>query len=581
MKRISLKGISLVLAVLMMTFALPVTVGATADLPLTQVYNVNVSAGKPVYMHDGNSNTTTKLTDGAYSGASYVCGSTTDHSSQEYALPSGAKVNGSTGQADQWYLIDLGQRVKITDVKLWTRTDTTANTVHLSCFDILVSNTEDFADYQTIGSQGRLAEAWDVNTPFVAKGNGGYYRYVKVQKTIGTFHIFSELEVMADMTATEISRGKATTAMITAKDAENTTINTTEETELLTDGIVNTIGNRWYYYNGNWPEPYPYATVDLGEDMVVDYVQMWAGSGNTNAASVRFWEVYGRNATAGNGVLPVAEGATVGAYDTTTATKLGETTGTEATAKALMPLRSNNEEAYFQAATNGTKYRYLTFVKTGLEVWLSEVRALQFSPQVVGVAYGDGEITVSFSNKMDLASIKAANFTLSSGAVLTAPASLGTGWEDGFDVTFTYTGSINADDTLSIPAGVKDADGRETIAATMALGSFDASISITDSEGVAAETLVAGTTYTATAAIDAVAGMDADQKAMLCVAVKHAGETVPVLASCTTALISIEGVGTRTESITVTPESGDIIEVFLLEVGTLKPLTAHISKTVS
>jgi len=580
MKRISLKGISLLLIVLIALLALPVTAGAEADLPGMQVYNLNVSAGKPVYKHDGNDgNTTTKLTDGAYAGASYVCGSTTDFSTQEYALPSGAKVAGSTGQIDQWYLIDLGQRVKITDVKLWTRTDMAANTVHMSCFDVLVSNTEDFKEYQTIGSQGRLTEAWDVNTPFVAKGNGGYYRYVKVQKTIGTYHLFSELEVMADMAATEISRGKTATAMDTAKDAENNTINTMVETEQLTDGVVNTIGNRWYYYNGNWPEPYPYATVDLGKDMVVDYVQMWSGSGNTNAASVRFWEVYGRNAAAGNGTLATAEGATVGAYDASTATKLGSTSSSEAIALTQLPLRTNNEEAYFQAATNGAKYRYLTFLKTGLEVWLSEVRALQFTPQVVGVSYGDGEMTISFSNKMDIASFADKAFTV--GAVTLTDAQVESGWEGGFDVTFTYTGSINAGDTLAVPAGLKDVDGRETAASTIGLGAFTVATAITDSTGTAAETLTAGEAYTVTAAIDTVAGIDASRKAVLYVAVKNMTGTATVLTSCTSDVVPVQGIGERTASITVTPKSGDIVEVFLLEQDTLQPLVAHISKTVS
>jgi len=57
--------------------------------------------------------------------------------------------------------------------------------------------------------------------------------------------------------------------------------------------------------------------------------------------------------------------------------------------------------------------------------------------------------------------------------------------------------------------------------------------------------------------------------------------TATVLTSCTSDVVPVQGIGERTASITVTPKSGDIVEVFLLEQDTLQPLVAHISKTVS
>ena len=139
--------------------------GVMAEESLTKTINKNVAINKYVYAGDGNAGPTgagQALTDGRRNMdyTIYLADNHITHKGtlNEYSgiLPSGALgVQASTGASD-WYMIDLGRKYNITNVKLYAHTTYNesgaigATSRYMSNVEVQLSNTEDFAQYENV-----------------------------------------------------------------------------------------------------------------------------------------------------------------------------------------------------------------------------------------------------------------------------------------------------------------------------------------------------------------------------------------------------------------------------------------------
>ncbi|MBE7040656.1 MAG: hypothetical protein E7400_01670 [Ruminococcaceae bacterium] len=489
--------------------------------------NVNVALNKPIYASNTGCPTT-----GNYAVSKLVDGSTTGfvapadaYNTDKVTLPSGAKADPSTSQANDWYMIDLGRRYEVSSVVVHPAADKPA--ANYWGFVIEGSNDETFANSVPLGEVKVNDANIDGSTAVTFNGDGGAYRYIRLRKTANTYYLYSEIEVFANMTITDVARGKATEwgdaySTLTGDKAVDGSTSTAWRLSGLTSSVTNLV-------------------VDLGAEYPVEMAQMYRASSYTDKAYTKF-NVYGYSAAAG-------KPAKTGTPANPTAT-LFTTAGLSASSQYFDFVQGN--------------YQYLALSKPNkTALALAEFKAFVVNPVAYGAEAKNGKLTVSFTDKMETSTLVASNFSID-GVTLSDPV-VSTGWDGGYDVTFNYTGTIADGAELTISDKVRNQNGIEMAAEKTLTVKADLYTIEQDGANVAAP--VAGTACSITANFIP----KANATVIMYVAVKT---TDGVLVSCTPSLATPVTLG-ELATVTienVTPKTGEKLCLFLWENGALKPL---------
>jgi len=493
--------------------------------------NVNVAKGKAVYAgNTNNQEEASKLVDGLYTN---IVAPADSYSGAEVALPSGNTTAGATSNANDWFMIDLGRRYKVSSVVVHPRsTNQAAGYMH--GFVIEGSNDETFVNAVPLGEVKNNDPNVDGTTAVSFDVGGAGYRYIRLRKTVGTYHVYSEIEVFADMTITDVARGKSTEwgaaySTLTGDKAVDGNTSTAWRLAGLTSAITNLV-------------------IDLGGEYPVEVAQLYRASSYTSKDYTLF-NVYGYSASA-------TKPATTGTPENPTAT-LFTTTGLSASSE------------YFDF--NQGSYQYLVLSKPNKKALaLAEFKAFVVNPEAYSaVINDDNTITISFTDKMEITTLVENNFTID-GVALSNPK-VTTDWDGGYDVTFDYDGTIANGQTLTISDKVRNLNGIEMASAQTITLEADTFTVVCDGEKV--EKIKAGASHDVTATFVS----EKTGNVKLYVAVKKGNtfiscvvsENTPVTAG-ETATITLMG---------VTPKAGEKICIYLWEDGTLKPVCESLTLT--
>lgn len=492
--------------------------------------DVNVALNKTVIASNTGCPTT-----GNYAVSKLVDGSTTgfiapadEYSADQITLPSGAKTNPSTSQANDWYMIDLGRRYAVSEVVVHPVAGKPV--ANYWGFIIEASNDETFANCVSLGEVKENDATVDGTTAVTIAGDGSAYRYIRLRKTANTYYLYSEIEVFADVTITNVAQGKATewgAAYSTLTGDKAVDGKTGDSYSWRLAGVTSSITN---------------LVINLGAEYPVEMAQMYRASSYTDVAFTLF-NVYGYSAAAG-------KPAVTGTPANPTAT-LFTTTGLTTASK------------YFDFAQGN--YRYLVLSKPKSKALaLAEFKAFVVNPVAYSaVVNGDNTITISFTDKMEITTLVASNFSID-GITLSNPVVTG-GWDGGYDVTFDYNGTIVNGDKLTISSKVRNQNGIEMAA--------DKTLSIKANIFTVEQNDSAVTKPVGNVACNVIANFipEADATVVLYVAVKTdkgvlinciPGEPVAVTA----------GVKSQVSVADITPKAGEKLSFFLWENETLKPL---------
>jgi len=420
-----------------------------ADLALLRTHeDVNVALNKPIIAgNPNNQSEAEKLNDGSY--VNIVAALTNGYPAEgtTVTLPSGeATATAATSNADDWFMIDLGRRYAISEVKVWPRSSGNVD-VYMQNFTIEASNTETFTDAVPLGKIGTEGVTDEVK-PIVINGDGNAYRYIRLKKTGGTFHVYSEIEVFASMKAQEVSRNRNTWATFSSPATS------AYGSANIVDGTVHNPNKIWLIqsYNAN-NDALPWvAVVDLERDYPLGMIEMFSRSLDCAATYRSNWQIWGFTDADGTPVVQTEDGIEA---DLSAGDKLYSNTGAYPNTGLKLSVSSKN------------KYRYLAFAKTRNEVSaVSEIRAEVLLPQITKVSRkSETEIGVSFTEKMDLASLTAEGaitVKTTGGETLTPTVTLtdATAWDGGYDVTLTFAENLPTSGmTLTIDGSVKDVNG--------------------------------------------------------------------------------------------------------------------------
>lgn len=495
---------------------------------------VNVALNKTVYA--GNNGC---LNFEGYAASNLVDGSTSNlvlppdsRSSEQVTLPSGAKVDASMSNADDWYMIDLGRRYAVSSVVVHPRA-TGHEPVYMQGFAIEASNDETFATYVPLGGVKADDTSVDGTTAVTVQGDGGAYRYIRLRKTAGTYHIYSEIEVFADMTITDVARGKTTEWGDAAAASTNgdKAVDGSTSTAWRLSGAPNQITN---------------LIIDLGAEYPVEIAQLYRASSYTHKDYTDF-NVYGYAASA-------TKPATLG-------------TPANPTATLFISNGLSTSSQYFDFTPGSYKYIVLSETKhNGLA--LAEFKAFVVNPKAYSAVAKGGKLTVSFTDKMEISTLVASNFAID-GVTLSDPV-VTSGWDGGYEVTFDYSGTVENGDALTIDGKVRNENGIE-MAANQTLSVVKNTFTI-EQNNVEVAKPVAGTACKITASFVP----DADATAIMFVAIKGADDR---LISCK---MSEETAITAGASATltvngVTLKAGEKLCLFVWEKGTLRPIVTNLT----
>lgn len=361
----------------------------------------------------------------------------TEHSRSDSYDPQ-AIVDDNVANSNFWYgyvdssvrpniTIDLQRRYPIETIRIFDRGDSTMPT--RGEFEIWGADTENFSD-------GRLLFELSDNSAFPEKfdyiielNDKPVCRYIRYQAKNAAAVYLREIQVFATVTATEISRNATTytTANLGASSMGG---------NKAVDGQFND-GNSMYLKSGpgeaNFPGIYSALTVDLGSVQHVDMLEMYDRfvEGSNNNDYLGNFTIYGSNEGVITDFTATAPGS-ANAYqkiDKTDFEALTREDGTTCVYSALAgipsavsvytandgstytpyPHRANQDDrSCWQATLNNTEsFRYLTYRKNKASetswnfVHMSEFRAYQFRPEIFGITYADGVITMDCSEELD------------------------------------------------------------------------------------------------------------------------------------------------------------------------------------
>lgn len=411
--------------------------------------NNNVALYKPVYAGcPQNSHKLHFLTDGAASTVNFVHpnGSVAGAYTGTVPLPSGATVASATSQANDWFIIDLGKRYKIDSVNVHARA--TNHNRFMQHFNVEASNTEDFTEYAILGQRGATTDCPEY---FTAKGNGNYYRYVRIRKTASSEYGFSEIEVFADYSTLEVSRFR--NAEANKQSATSSNIGG----EVLVDGIVNDATKCWVIESNNaLPSN---VVVDLEKDYPIGVIRMFSRWGYDGRLNFRTnWAVYAYTNAQGK--------PDPNTTDFSDAKKLIDV-------KDAFPgngIDSKNPVGLCATFSGAESYRYLVFAKTAAESGaLGEIRAEIMMPEITEASRNDSSsIKVGFSDKIDINTLNNSTISLTdvsgntyelSDVSFTVDAE---NWDGGYDAILTFSEELpDTSLTLTLDGGIKTLGGTD------------------------------------------------------------------------------------------------------------------------
>lgn len=503
--------------------------------------NVNVAKGKAVYAgNTNNQEEASKLVDGLYTN---IVAPADSYSGETVALPSGNTTAGATSNADDWFVIDLLRRYKISEIVVHPRSTSQA-AGYMHGFVIEGSNDESFANAVPLGKVENNDPDVDGTTAVSFDVGGAGYRYIRLRKTVGTYHVYSEIEVFADMTITDVARGKSaeTRYYLTSGSIKF-------DGKYLLDGNTTSSSYGWRVPSKQNVEMPNNTIIDLGSEYPLETAEIYS----YQSASVykRHIDVYGYSAAAGNPGITTKN-------DSSDAVKLFGTGSTFDTKSKTFDFRQGS-------------YQYVVLSKTADEAtWLTEFKAFVVNPEAYSAVVNDNNtITISFTDKMEIATLIENNFTID-GVALSNPH-VTIGWDGGYDVTFDYDGTIANGQTLTISDKVRNLNGIEMASAQTLTLEADTFTVVCGGEKV--EKIKAGASHDVIASyVPSVSG-----KTVLYVALKSGNALVSCARSEATTVTAGE-----IATITVTgviPKAGEKLCIYLWEDGTLKPVDESLTLT--
>lgn len=393
---------------------------AQAETAVTPVKKmVNVAKGKKVIVNGTSHGEGNKLTNDVINSNDYwICFAGAAQANTE----TGAQVNKAEA------IIDLGRKYKPEKIVVFDRQGTIATSRNY--FTILGSNDLSFANAAPLFEMGEDEGSFPQNKNITINlKDAGYYRYIKFQKT-STWQAtqLSEIQVFAEVTATEISRGAdayGTPVQSQIKGTEYTGVYGPEST---VDGKLDT---RWWgayynstvYLNGTGIKANSAVTIDLKTAKNVGLIELYAGSDLTN--DVGWFYLYGSNKAVTDNEMSdiVDENAETQKryFDLTHAewialSDYNYNTLFELNANATEYELANNEGVYnpFPVKKDGSflltvddseAYRYYTYRRSRSDLYgsIAEFTLYEINPTVYKVDSTNvvsGELTLYFTDEM-------------------------------------------------------------------------------------------------------------------------------------------------------------------------------------
>lgn len=390
---------------------------ADADEVITPVTKtVNVAKGKKVIVNGTSVGDRQNLTNDIISTGDYwICYAGAAAANTE----TGAQVNKAEA------IIDLGRKYKPDKIVVFDRqgTDTARN-----YFVILGSNDLSFANAVPLFEIGEDDSAFPKNKNItIIPEDDGYYRYIKFQKT-STWQAtqLAEIQVFAEVTATEISRGADVYGTPVQTQVQGVQYTGASGPEKVVDGDLAT---RWWgayynsttYLNGTGIMANSALTIDLKTKRNVGLIELCAGSDLPNDTG--HFYLYGSNtAVTANEMSDIVDETAKRYFDLSHSewialedydynTLLSFNAG--ATAYEL----ANNEGIYnpFPVKKDGSftmtlddtqAYRYYTYRRSRSDLYgsISEFTLYEINPTVYKVDATNivsGEVTIYFTDEMD------------------------------------------------------------------------------------------------------------------------------------------------------------------------------------
>lgn len=335
------------------------------------------------------------------------------------------------GMSDnEYYIIDLAGEYDITKVELYDRQDQLQEPEARMGFEIQVSNTADFSEYEKIGGLDSQDDeafppcgCYTVNETSETKYR--YVRLIRTQKHPYWWLFFSELKVFAeveetvnvDMTGidmTKISDG-ATAIASDWYDKANDPLgeNGMAPKNLLDDEISN--NNRWlsYYGEKSSEEGYTYLIIDLHKPRNIGYIELEAvkGSGTDIANFYSNFNLYLSNEY-DEDIL----------FNNRTLTDRNEY-------KQIASVGENAEALWIDGkytvkCSGDEAYRYLIYKRTTGRPdrtcfsELGAVRIYELNPMLEQISLNGNEIVLDFSEEMDSQTVTEENINIYAGETL-------------------------------------------------------------------------------------------------------------------------------------------------------------------
>lgn len=181
--------------------------------------------------------------------------------------------------AIEYFTVDLGQRYKISEIKLYDRQDLQQVPEARYGIRILLSNDENFEIYEIADEIGTATEECfaEGGTWNIGLSENRAYRYVRFERynqRENWWIFYNELEVYANVKMNNVSAGKkAYSNDWYDKENDVNAANNYSPTRVLDDEI--SMDNRWLsYYGENGENGFTYLAVDLQQERNIGYIEL-------------------------------------------------------------------------------------------------------------------------------------------------------------------------------------------------------------------------------------------------------------------------------------------------------------------
>lgn len=490
--------------------------------------------------------------------------------------------------------VDLGMRYNVKRIEFTT----VANSGAKQCFELLGSNDENFAVYDTLYKVGGFVNTPDENTDFsdnkltLTLDGDIDYRYIRIKRNAYAWIQINELAVYADELFTEVSRNA---------DVKANTTWTGYSPAAAVDGKngSNTDGWQSDYSDVIDGEKYMWLNIDLGNTYSIAKIEIESifdgyANGGTDYSIRRGWSIYGSNIAPINSELQKVEVQTTGVgilkadgYDrlaTTYGTIPSYNSGADIDGKkySMSDCDLHWNSGKYEGETGiisqniSGHYRYITLHR-GLPSLSSigEVRVYTPNVQANCVRIEDKRITVSFSGEMSAETMNSDNIILknSEGKVLAQTNTRA----DKYEYSFTAD-AVNAGEkyTLTVSDGLKSSSGlalSEKIFDITATVAAEVEVKIFDGDGTEQSKLAADTDYSVK--VQLISNLSETKDVVIIIAEKDANDNL--VKACAYPGKMKRGENDITLSYKTGATVGTSFEIYVWDANSMKPYT---TKTV-